>query len=375
MISNALKISSLLFAGYYFIAPAQAFVTTDVAEVAARVTATVGDALRAAEKELDKVEQNIFGLRIGKGHDETKAFLGKVDGWKTTFAKERAKIGNLGQKAVPDNQEIISKLDSQLAELGVKKSLSSAEEKVAMAIYEGNYLSKIESYKQNNENLLKLIAEDSEAAEKYKAAIQENEDNIKLLNSEFEQLKREMKAKVASKSKDIKAEIEDKIWRKGRLEEQLKNKIKEKTSVNLDDPADALKAAMKKNFVEKDAPETPENVDEVRRRRLLERRNSYLSSYSDAIMLKQRINPDIDVLNEFAPQTDNMDTMGGVIGADTQLKIKSIETMMQYAELMVSQLRIETAKEYANLRFYKIKNPDKDIAVFKLEDYGFNCGG
>lgn len=375
MKKTIIKLSFLLIAASCLASSAQAFVTADVAEAAARVTATIGDGLRSAEKELDKIEQKIYGERVGAGHQELKSFLGSVKGWKTDFAEQRLKMGDPARKIVPDNTQIISKVEEQLAALSVTSALSAEEQKAMLDVYQKTFKTKLDAYTQNHEKLQLLITQDPTKSELYQKSMQEIEDNIKLLNSEYEGYKRELKSKTALKNKDIEAEIKDKKWRLERLKEQLADKVKEKTSVDLKDPTKALEASLKKNFIPKEEPENPENVDKIRRRRLLERRNAYLSGYADSVMLKQRISPDIEILDDFATKTNNMDTMGGVIGADTQLKIKSIETMMQYAELLVSQLRVQVANEYGNLRFYKIKNPDKDVKYFTLDDYGFNCGG
>jgi len=156
-------------------------------------------------------------------------------------------------------------------------------------------------------------------------------------------------------------------------EQTAKYLIKSLTGIDLDNPSNALYQAMGLNYLNKDIPESAEAIDEIRRNRFIERRDAILSSYSDAVMLKLRIGDDMDIIEHFANNTDSMDTVSGVVGADTDIKIKTIEALMQYAELLVAELRLETATELALLNTYKVKNPDKDITNFNLDDYIYNC--
>ncbi|MBQ8436875.1 MAG: hypothetical protein IJX20_04415, partial [Alphaproteobacteria bacterium] len=73
---------------------AQAFVTTDVLEAAGRITATVGDVLRRGGINLESGENNATGERTGAGTKETDAFIKKIKGWATDYAKERSNTGN-----------------------------------------------------------------------------------------------------------------------------------------------------------------------------------------------------------------------------------------------------------------------------------------
>ena len=130
---------------------------------------------------------------------------------------------------------------------------------------------------------------------------------------------------------------------------------------------------MSKNYIDPNKPETAENVDEIRRNRFIERRDAYMSSYADAVMIKNRIIPDLAILENFAQNTDSIDTVTGVIEADTNIKVKTIEALMQYAEILVAQLRMDTATEFGKLLSYKVKNPDKEITNFNLDDYIYNC--
>ena len=178
------------------------------------------------------------------------------------------------------------------------------------------------------------------------------------------------------------ADIQNQIRTLKNLRKQLQDELAEQTAkfalkswlgVDLTSPASAQNQAMQLNFLDKNTPESAEAIDEIRRNRMIERRDAYLSTYADAVMLKLRIGKDLDIIEHFAKNTDSMDSISGVIGADTDIKIKTIEALMQYAELIVSELRRQTATEFANLTTYKVKNPDKEITNFNFDDYMYDC--
>lgn len=204
------------------------------------------------------------------------------------------------------------------------------------------------------------------------------EDGIATALDDVLTLKASYEDKLAIRIADIHNQIRTLRELRAQLQAQLaeqtaKYLIKSLTGIDLDNPSNALYQAMELNYLNKDIPESAEAIDEIRRNRFIERRDAILSSYSDAVMLKLRIGDDMDIIEHFANNTDSMDTVSGVVGADTDIKIKTIEALMQYAELLVAELRLETATELALLNTYKVKNPDKDITNFNLDDYIYNC--
>lgn len=165
--------------------------------------------------------------------------------------------------------------------------------------------------------------------------VKDMEDEIKIAASELLEYKSSFEDKLANRIRDIEAQIQDKEDTVKRLKEQLKNQvednIKAELGIKVDSPDTALETAMSKNYIDPNKPETAENVDEIRRNRFIERRDAYMSSYADAVMIKNRIIPDLAILENFAQNTDSMDTVTGVIEADTNIKVKTIEALMQYA--------------------------------------------
>ena len=574
MKNHVLIFSAFLLLGIaLYASSAPAFVTTDVAEGAGRVVATVGDVVRAGGVELEKLEHKIFGERIqgpdGEGN-EIDAYIPKIKGWATKYAKDRSEAGDPNKKTIRDNAELLAQTEAEIAELKVKRTLARKEAEAYYNIIEKNYQEKLAAYEANKNALLSMQKEQmsklnlteiaQQQLEKFKSAakaeveaklgqemaavqaavntvasgyqsaktvvenqykkdqaaldadlkditnrrdtldkqiqelteslekekelhqdtmaiemkitaakaerdqlnqqinveipakydtlekeatskanslltdfekakqekvneyaakqaeleiayedkvnefmeslknqginveglldgstvnnavdntVKDMEDEIKIAASELLEYKSSFEDRLANRIRDIEAQIQDKEDTVKRLKEQLARQIQigtlESLGIKVDQPDDALKAAVNKNYIASNKPETAENIDEIRRNRFIERRDAYMSSYADAVMIKNRIIPDMAILENFAQNTDSMDTVTGVIEADMNIKVKTIEALMQYAEILVAQLRMDTATEFGKLLSYKVKNPDKEITNFNLDDYIYNC--
>ena len=136
--------------------------------------------------------------------------------------------------------------------------------------------------------------------------------------------------------------------------------------MNLDDPSEALSTAKTQNYT---TEEVAEKVKEVRKQRFIERRNAVTSTYAEAVQLKYRMYKEPDIFKDFTDTAGQMDTLAGQIGMDTQMKIKIIELLMQYANIMVNDLREYTGHEYGERRFYTMRQPENDLINFNLDDY------
>ena len=304
--------------------------------------------LTAAKAEREKLNQQIE-VDIPAQHDSLeKQAIAKADDLLAKFEKSK--------------QDKLSAYAAKQAELEI-----AYEDKV------NDFMEELMGEDVDVDSLLDGSAVDKEVD----GNVQEMEDEIKLAASELMEYKATFESKLANRVRDYEAQIQDKEDLVKRLKEQLTQQLadnfKAELGVKVDSPTTALEAAMSKNYIDPAKPESAENIDEIRRNRFIERRDAYLSSYADAVMIKNRIIPDLAILENFAQNTDSMDTVMGVIEADNDIKIKTIEALMQYAEILVAQLRMDTATEYGKLLSYKVKNPDKDIANFNLDDYIYNC--
>ena len=352
----------------------QAIVTIDVAEAAGRISSVVGDALRKVQKDLDTTEEKIFGELIGEGNAEAKSLIPTIKDWKIDYAEIKSKIGAATDvyNVADSISSRLGKVDEEINQLLIDKTQIGAGDLEVFKIKQDELNSKISNMKSDmkklEEELNSLPQDDIASAleienylSEYNEQLAQAENDLNILNQSYESLKSKAEEEIQKKLNKLN---EEKNKLQNQLEEAIKNKLP--FTVNLDNPSAPLSAAKAQNYT---SEEVAEKVKENRIKKFVERRNAVTSTYAEAVQLKYRMYKEPDVYKDFETKAEGMDTLAGQIGMDTMMKIKIIELLMQYANMMVADLREYTAKEYANRRFYTMRQPENDLIKFNLDDY------
>ncbi len=354
------------------VSPARAFFTIDVAEMSGRLSTVVGDVLRQAQKDLDTNEQEIFNELIGEGNKEAKEILGKIKDWKTEYAEKVLELGG-NSDVYADSSMSSSRLkavESQISKLLAQKAQVSEENDEVFKIKQSEINGKISALQQNMADAQRELdatsSDDIATALELENYISETQAEIDAYQQELTDLAAEFD--VTSELDAIQGQLDALNAEKLRLQDLLKDKINDilKNAINLDDPSEALSTAKTQNYT---TEEVAEKVKEVRKQRFIERRNAVTSTYAEAVQLKYRMYKEPDIFKDFTDTAGQMDTLAGQIGMDTQMKIKIIELLMQYANIMVNDLREYTGHEYGERRFYTMRQPENDLINFNLDDY------
>lgn len=353
-------------------APAQAFFTIDAAEMAGRLSTVVGDVLRQAQKDLESTEQELFSELIGEGNLETKQILSNIKDWKTEYADKILKLGGNNDVYAASSMASarLNQVEEQISKLLADKAQISLENNEVFQIKQTEINGKIEALQKNIAEAQKELA--SVAPDDYATALEldnyisESQELINGYQDELTALGKEYD--VTAKLDEVQSTIDALNAEKTKLQDQIKEKLNDilKNAINLDDPSSSLNEAKDQNYT---TEEVAENVKELRKKRFIERRNAVTSTYAEAIQLKYRMYTEPDIFKDFTDTAGQMETLAGQVGMDTQMKIKIIELLMQYANIMVNNLREYTAREYGDRRFYTMRQPENDLINFNLDDY------
>lgn len=73
---------------------------------------------------------------------------------------------------------------------------------------------------------------------------------------------------------------------------------------------------------------------------------------------------------ETADSATMMDGATAAIAMDTQLKVKNMETLLVYTQMLIADMEICTAMDLAKLT-RKLRDPSKDVTQFNLDDYKY----
>lgn len=135
------------------------------------------------------------------------------------------------------------------------------------------------------------------------------------------------------------------------------------------DPAKAMQYTIDMYFLNYEAKETPDAMEEKRYNRLVERRNAIINAYEAAAKVIPDMQAYIEESEDMGYSASTFDTIGGAVGAMAEMKVKNLQALKLYADLLVADIKMRTAIGVAGLNFYKMQKPDKDLQVFNLDDY------
>ncbi len=349
----------------------------DIATFTTKVT-------KNAQKQLDNVASLTVVKQIGKGVQESKAWLEtnsqnfkkfsagvqkQIDAAKQAASEvQKTYQQNIGNYTTLYNDlnslnEERKKLTDKIEE--TKQSLSNEIDAI-----ETMATGKIEAYQENIANLNQMIAEQPETKEEYeqqKAMIEElikaEQKNVQTLIANKKQEFETLISEYSTQLKSLGAKL-DKV--KADLELIAGLSGEEKSA------EESLTQTAETYFLKFDETETPQRQEEIRINRLLERRRSIIDAYSQSL----KYIPELSAMNYDAESLGYnaaaFDTIGGAWGASANMQIQNLKALSNYAHLLIYDIKRQTAIEVANLKFYKLEKNLDDIGKFNIDDYIWN---
>ena len=293
----------------------------DIATFTTKVT-------KNAQKQLDNVASLTVVKQIGKGVQESKAWL-------------------------ETNSQNFKKFSA-----GVQKQIDAAKQAASEVQ---------KTYQQNIGNYTTLYNDLNSLNEERKKLTDKIEETKQSLSNEIDAIETMATGKIEAYQENI-ANLNQMIAEHiAQLKEQLKTASK--------DEAANIKAQIKTAetyFLKFDETETPQRQEEIRINRLLERRRSIIDAYSQSL----KYIPELSAMNYDAESLGYnaaaFDTIGGAWGASANMQIQNLKALSNYAHLLIYDIKRQTAIEVANLKFYKLEKNLDDIGKFNIDDYIWN---
>ena len=275
-------------------------------------------------------------------------------------------VGNVTSKT-QSAQEIL-KLQNEKKELE-----DTIEQEIFAQVTE--ITGKINALQQNNAALRQKIQEEPDKKSEYEASIVANESKIKELNEESQQISTNVKSQYSSQLSALDEQIS-----------AAKSKASEEAMGALSDNADKLKGLLggdaaaeelnqtvDNNFIPADTPITVESRKKVMDYRKKVQALDTIKAVNAALFIKK----DLDASNERGDKTkEKADTSEGFStkpAMGIQLKIDEIKALLKYTKLLMADMKMKTATDLAGMsEVMKLRNPDKDITSFNLDDYKYS---
>ena len=262
----------------------------------------------------------------------------------------------------------------QLLKLKNEKTAIESEYKTAAAARKTEFDGQIKSYEENNATYRKMIAEDPSQKEALEAKIAANDYAMTTLRKQYEE--KEASEKAASNARV--AEVDSQM-------QQLRDKVAaESLSLANEDlgamakslfggnqSAAEMNKAIANNFIPADEPMTSATINKVRNYRDKTAAQDLLLHYATILKIKAGRDKDNENTDTIADKVPGMDGSAAAIAMDTQIKVENMKSILIYTKLMLSEMKMRTAMDLAKLNTYKLRNPDKDVTQFNLDDYKY----
>lgn len=316
---------------------------------------TVGDVTSS----VDQVKNDAMGMAgdvSGEINGVAGAATGAVGGAaaKTQSAQELLKVQN-------EKKELEAKVNEEIATQQAEVS------------------GKVKALEDNNANLQKMIKDNPAKKTEYDAMIVANDKQISDYNASLKQISDSVGAQYSSQLADIDTKI---ATAKAKASEDATAALSagaDKLKGMLGDAATAeeLNKTIAKNFVGANEPVNEEN----RKRIDINRRAAQVVDTIGALNAALNIKKGLDANDEKTDKTkDKADTSEGAsssVTMDIQLKIENMKALVKYTKLLVADMKMRTANDMAGLSRYKLRDPEKDVTQFNLDDYKYKsseCG-
>lgn len=238
---------------------------------------------------------------------------------------------------------------------------------------------KVKALEDNNANLQKMIAENPAKKTEYDAMMVANDKQIADYNGSLKQISDSVGSQYSSQLADLDTKIAT-----------AKSKASEDALAGLSSGADKLKGMLgdaataeelnktiAKNFVGANEPVNEENRLRVDKNRRATQVTDTIGALNAALNIKKGLSANDEKSDKTKEKADTSEGASSSVTMDIQLKIENMKALVKYTKLLVADMKMRTANDLAGLSRYKLRNPEKDITQFNLDDYKYKsseCG-
>ena len=262
----------------------------------------------------------------------------------------------------------------ELAKLKKEKSAIESEYKAAAAARKTEFEGQLKSYEENNTAYQKMIAEDSSQKEELEAKIASNNQAMTSLREQYEAKEAEEKSASNARAAEIDNQIrqlQDQVLTDGLSLANEDVKSMAKSLFGGGQSAAEMNKMIANNFIPADEPLTAKTIKKVRNYRNQTAITDTLQSMATMMMIKAGRDKDNGKTEEIADKVPAMDGSSAAVALDTQIKVENMKAILVYTKLLLADLKMRTAMDLSKLNVYQLRNPNKDVTQFNLDDYKY----
>lgn len=373
-----------------------AMIKFDVSATSGKVTETVSEWGGKAKKMMDENATLQTLITYGKAAKEAAANLQEMkndamqavgdvtsaanqmkEDVNSTVGDVAGEVNGVAGTATGAVGNVTSKTQSAQEILKLQNEKKELEDTIEQEIFAQvtEITGKINALQQNNAALRQKIQEEPDKKSEYEASIVANESKIKELNEESQQISTNVKSQYSSQLSALDEQISA---AKSKASEEAMGALSDnagklKGLLGGDAAAEELNQTVDNNFIPADTPITVESRKKVMDYRKKVQALDTIKAVNAALFIKK----DLDASNEQGDKTkEKADTSEGFSAKpamNIQLRIDEIKALLKYTKLLMADMKMKTATDLAGMsEVMKLRNPDKDITSFNLDDYKYS---
>lgn len=385
--------------------PALAGIKFDVSATAGKVTETVSGWGQSAQKYIEESETIQSLIKYGKGAQEAAKQLKDIKNEATSAVSDVTGAANsikdTATSAVGDVSgeingaigeasgavgsatggvsgalaEASSKTQNarKLLELKNQKAQLASEYEVEKQARQAEFDGQIKSYQENNASYQKMIAENPDNKEELESKIISNNEVISFLTEQFNKNEQEYEQAYQKEVLAIDEELEA-VRTKSEAEGlELAAAGSEAFSKLFGGNGSAveLNKMIANNFIPGTETVNNEAVKKVRAYRQLVYGQDALKAYATALEVKSSRYDSNKMADDIKGQGTVSEGTSAAISLDTELKIEQMKALLLYTKALIAEMKMRSASDLASLTVYQLRNPNKDVTQFNLDDYKY----
>ncbi len=363
-ISFALILVALLFASI----PAHAFLVIDPTKGVGKIFTNISRFAEDVQEGITNLQNKILGNRLLQQGMSAAKYVRDTYNTNVAVMQEYQRIYNqvistdtfmLAQKTV-ELTAVNNKIKDLEEELEKTQSSFAATKNSEVALIDG----KIKTFEDNN-----AIYKDQDTEEADSIIASNNAEIIKL-NNQKEEVIRQANIEEQGITNGLINEIEQLKYIKESIENDLKRYGLYQLTDFIDDVV-ILTKSRDQNFIPMDEPLTSVAVDRIKTNRANERDDVSKEVFARTISLKSVLGSKLAGTEANTEFNNSFEEVSSNIITLTLTKVDEIENLILYTELMLLDLKMQTARDLAELTEYQFDQGNRDITAFDLGDYAF----
>ncbi len=377
----------------------------DVTATAGKITENVSGWAESAKKYIEESETLQTLIKYGKGaaetakqlkelKDEATGALGDVTG-AVNSVKETAAgtIGDVtgeikGVSGVATNAvgsatagvgEALASATSKtqnaqkLLALKNQKTQLASEYEAEKAARKAEFDGQIKSYNENNASYQQMIAQNPERKDELETKIVSNNEVVRFLTEQFNKSEMDYEREYQKEVQAIDQQL-DQVRNEAASEGLEMAKAGSEAFSKLfggGSSAQELNQTIANNFIPAGHSIDNESVKKVKAYRQLVYGQDAIKAYASAVLVKSNRYQSNEKADTVKGKVMVMEGTSAAISMDTELKIEQMKALLLYTKALIADMKMRSASDLSFMSVYQLRNPDKDVTQFNLDDYKY----